>query len=148
MDWVWCWQIPEIVASADMFRSIGAEKSQGLLAFHAFAGCDQTMPFCPLWRKDSMASMGCNGWCDGSFPSTSKAPVMYILDEVMPIIFLSDKSACIMYDRTSTFRKVNDAQGDLFTRKGRYIEAIPPTSDALIRFPVERDTTQDSTKMS
>ena len=38
----------------------------------------------------------------------------------MPIIFLSDKSACIMYDRTSTFRKVNDAQRDLSTRKGRY----------------------------
>ena len=68
------------------------------------------------------------------------------MDEVMPIIFMSDKSACIMYDRT--FRKVNDARRDLSTRKGRYIEAINPTSDALICFLVERDTTKDSTKMS
>ena len=83
-----------------------------------------------------------------AFQALSKAPVVDAVDEVMPIIFLSDKSACIIYDRTSTCRKVNDARRDLFTRKRRYIEAIPPTSDALIRFPVERDTTQDSTKMS
>ena len=36
-----------------------------------------------------------------------------------------------MYDRTSTCMKVNDARKDLFTHKGREIEAIPPTSDAL-----------------
>ena len=83
-----------------------------------------------------------------AFQALSTAPVVDVVDEVMPIIFLSDKSAWIMYDCTSTFRKVNDARRDLFPRKGRYIEAIPPTSDALIRFPVERDTTQDSTKMS
>ena len=83
-----------------------------------------------------------------AFQAHSKAPVVDVVDKVMPIILLSDKSTCIMYDRTSTFRKVNDAWRDLFTRKGRYIEAIPPTSDALIRFPVERDTTLDSTKMS
>jgi len=38
----------------------------------------------------------------------------------------------IMHDRTSTCMKVNDARRDLFTRKGRDIEAIPPPpSDAL-----------------
>ena len=52
------------------------------------------------------------------------------------------------YDRACTCRKANDAWRDLFTRKGRYIEAIPPTSDALLRFPVERDTMQESTKTS
>ena len=43
-----------------------------------------------------------------AFQALSKAPLVDVVDEVMPIIFLSDKSACIMYDRTSTFRKVND----------------------------------------
>ena len=62
-----------------------------------------------------------------AFQALSKAPVVDVVDEVMPIIFLSDKSAYIMYDRTSIFSKVNDARRDLFTRKGRYIEAIPPT---------------------
>ena len=68
-----------------------------------------------------------------AFQALSKAPVVDVVDEVMPIIFMSDKSACIMYDRTSTLRNVNDARRDLSTRKGRYIEAINPTSDALTR---------------
>ena len=50
-----------------------------------------------------------------------------------------------MYDRACTCRKVNDVRKYLFKLKGRYIEAIPPTSDALLRIPVERGTTQDST---
>ena len=131
-----------------MFRSIGEEKSQGLLAFHAFAGCDQTLPFAHSDKKTAWEAWGAMDDVMAAFQALSKAPVVDAVDEVMPIIFLSDKSACIIYDRTSTCRKVNDARRDLFTRKRRYIEAIPPTSDALIRFPVERDTTQDSTKMS
>ena len=131
-----------------MFRIIGEEKSQGLIAFHAFAGCDQTLPFAHFDKKTAWEVWGAMDDVVAAFQALSKAPVVDVVDEVMPIIFLSDKSACIMYDRTSTFRKVNDARKDLSTRKGRYIEAIPPNSDALIRFPVERDTTQDSTKTS
>ena len=131
-----------------MFRSIGVEKSQCLLAFHAFASCDQTLPFAHFDKKTACEAWGAMDDVMAAFQAPSKAPVVYVMDEVMPIIFFSDKSACIMYDRISTFRKVNDARRDLSTRKGRYIEAVPPTSDALIRFPVERDTTQDSTKIS
>ena len=132
-----------------MFRSIGEEKSQGLLAFHAFAGCDQTLPFAHLDKKTAWEARDAMDDGMAAFQALSKAPaVVDVVDEVMPIIFMSDKSACIMYDRTSTFRKVNDARRVLSTRKGRYIESINPTSDALIRFPVDRDTTKDSTKMS
>ena len=38
-----------------------------------------------------------------------------------------------MYDRTSTCTMVNAARKDLFTRKGRDIESIPPTADALLQ---------------
>jgi len=56
----------------------------------------------------------------------------------MPIL---EHYLTIMYDRTSTRMKVNDARRDLFTRKGRDIEAIPPTSDAL-RQRAKRSTYQ------
>ena len=36
-----------------------------------------------------------------------------------------------MYDRASTCETVNDARKDLFTRKGRSIDNIPPTAAAL-----------------
>ena len=37
----------------------------------------------------------------------------------------------IMYDRTSTIKKVNEARFDLFARKQRSYTAIPPTRAAL-----------------
>ena len=104
-----------------MFRSIGEKKSQGLLAFHAFAGCDQTLPFAHLNKKTAWEAWGVMDDVMAAFQALSKAPVVDVVDEVMPITFMSDKSACIMYDRTSTFSKVNDARRDLSTRKGRYI---------------------------
>ena len=60
------------------------------------------------------------------------------------LINILERYVTIMYDRTRTCRKVTDAQRDII----RYTVAIHPTSDALLRSPVEPDTTQDSTNMS
>ena len=73
-----------------------------------------------------------------AFQALSNAPTVDVVDEVMPIL---KQYVTIMYDRTSTCMKVNDAQRDLFTRKGRDIGAIPPTSDAL-RQHAKRSTYQ------
>ena len=73
-----------------------------------------------------------------AFQALSNAPTVDVVDEVMPIL---KQYVTIMYDRTSTCMKVYDAQRDLFTRKGRDIGAIPPTSDAL-RQHAKRSTYQ------
>ena len=75
-----------------------------------------------------------------AFQALSNAPTVNAVDEVMPIL---ERYITIMYNCTSTCMKVNDAWRDLFTRarKGRDIEAIPPTSDAL-RQHVKRPTYQ------
>ena len=81
-----------------------------------------------------------------AFQALSNAPVVNVVDKVM--VNILERYVTVMYDRTSTCRKVNDARRDLFTRKGRYTVAVHPTSDALLRSPVERDTKQDATNMS
>ena len=39
----------------------------------------------------------------------------------------------LLYDRTSIQGSVNEARKELFTRKGRAIDAIPPTQVALMQ---------------
>lgn len=39
---------------------------------------------------------------------------------------------CLLYDRTSPTCSVNECRKILFTSKGRSLEGIPPTSDALL----------------
>ena len=81
-----------------------------------------------------------------AFQALSNAPMVNVVDKVM--VNILERYVTVMYDRTSTCRNVNDARRDLFTRKGRYTVAVHPTSDALLRSPVERDTKQDATNMS
>ena len=75
-----------------------------------------------------MGSVGRVHEVTAAFQALSNAPTVGVVEEAMPIL---ERYVTIMYDRTSTCMKVNDARRDLFTRKGRDIEAIPPTSDAL-----------------
>ena len=104
-------------------RSIGEEKSQALLAFHSFTGCDQTSSFARYGKKKAWEAWGAFDDVTAAFQALSNAPLVEVVDELMPIL---ERYVTIMYDRTSTCMKVNDARRDLFTRKGRDIEAIPP----------------------
>ena len=112
----------------DISCSIGEEKSQALLAFYAFTGCDQASSFAHYGKKTAYEAWGAFNEVTAAFQALSNAPTVDVVDEVMPIL---ERYVTIMYDRTSACMKVNDARRDQFTRKGRDIEAIPPISDAL-----------------
>ena len=56
-----------------MFRSIGEEKSQGLLALHAFAGCDQALPFAHFDKKTAWEAWGAMDDVMTAFQAPSKA---------------------------------------------------------------------------
>ena len=103
----------------DISRSIGEGKSQALLAFHAFTGCDQTSFFAHYGKK---TAWGAFDDVTAAFQALSNAPTVDVVDEVMPIL---ERYVTIMYDRTSTCTKVNDARRDLFTRKGRHSSHSP-----------------------
>ena len=64
------------------------------------------------------------------FESIANAPLISAVTSAMPIL---DRYTVLMYDPTSTCTTVNAARKDLFTRKARDIEALPPTSDALLQ---------------
>ena len=112
----------------DISRNIGKEKSQALLAFHAFTGCDQTSSFAHYGKKTAWRAWDAFDIVTAAFQAFSNSPAVEVVGEVMPLL---ERYVTIMYDRTSTYIKVDDARRDLFTRKGRDIEPIPPTSGAL-----------------
>jgi len=42
-----------------------------------------------------------------------------------------ERYVVLLYDRTSLSLNVNECRRNLFTKKARAVEAIPPTKDAL-----------------
>ena len=65
-----------------------------------------------------------------AFYSLSDHPSTAALTNAIPVL---ERQTVLMYDRSSLCTTVNTAHKDLFTRKGRDIDAIPPTANALIK---------------
>ncbi len=47
--------------------------------------------------------------------------------------FQEDRTTVVLYDRTSPLTSVNETREDLFCRKSRCVERIPPTQNALLQ---------------
>ena len=63
------------------------------------------------------------------FIALSSAP-HEIRDDWLPLI---ERFVVLLYDRTSRATTVNQARKEMFTRKGRKFNAIPPTRDAVVQ---------------
>ena len=109
--------------------SIGLKKSKGLPFFHAFTGCDIVSGFRGKGKKTAWQT-----WT--VFDQASD--VFCKLSQYLPAIDDADMKVLesfviMMYDRSSTTDFVDDARLDMFARKQRPYEAIPPTRAALLQ---------------
>ena len=111
----------------DICQRISPITSRALLAFHAFTGCDQTSFFAHRGKQTAWEAWDAFSEVT-SFRVLSDAPTLEDVCEQLPTL---ERYIIIMYDLSNTCKEVNEARRDLFTRKGRDIEGIPPTADAL-----------------
>ena len=65
-----------------------------------------------------------------AFNHLMNVPSIDTLQDVMPVL---ERFVVLMYDRSSICMNVNDARKELFANKGRSIESIPLTADALFQ---------------
>ncbi|KAJ8419194.1 hypothetical protein AAFF_G00006930 [Aldrovandia affinis] len=104
-----------------------AEKSKGMLFFHAFTGCDVISAFRGKGKKSAWQTWDVCDEASGVFSKLSQYPPV-VDDEDLKTL---EKFVVMMYDRSSTAEGVDDARLDMFARKQRPYEAIPPTQSAL-----------------
>lgn len=106
--------------------SLGEDKSQALLFFHALTGSDTTSAFQGKGKKSAWEA-----WT--AYPGATEAFV-YVRDSAFipleissPVFKVLERFVIVMYDRASSTNDVNSARRELFTKKGRALENIPPT---------------------
>ena len=112
----------------DIAESIGTDKADGLLFFHAFSGCDIVSAFQGKGKKSAWQT-----W--NIFPEVT--PVSRKLSSYP--VNLEDKDfdaiqkfVVMLYDKNSREENVNDCRLDLFARKQRTFDSIPPAKAALL----------------
>ena len=110
--------------------AIGAAKSNGLPFVHAFTRCDQVSFFTGKGNKSAWRNWKNFDDVTASFVSCSNFPSDQELKELFPTI---ERYVTLLYDQSSLLESVNDCRKALFATKGRLLEAIPPTYDALLQ---------------
>ena len=121
MDRVWGGKHLRYLPVHDIACTMGPEKSQALITFQAFTGCNQTSSFASKGKKTALETWRIHSEATKAFARLSDSPSLSVVNELMPVI---ERFVILMYDRTS----VNEARKDLFMREGRTIDAIPPTA--------------------
>ena len=109
--------------------SLGEEKAGVLPVFHALTGCDTVSFFSGRGKKTAW-----DVW--NVFPKLT--PVLKLLlmlpeeidDTCMDVI---ERFVTLLYDRTSSRSKVNEVRQELFSRKARSLDNIPPTQASLLQ---------------
>ena len=111
------------VAAHEIARKIGQQKAKALPLFQAITGRDNVSFFGSKGKKTAW-----DVW--NVYPALTDVLCRLMLipekveDNCMAVI---ERFVVLLYDRTSAIVEVNQAREDLFSKKARSLENIPPT---------------------
>ena len=111
----------------DLLSAIGPEKARGILYFHAFTGCDVVSAFHGKGKKSAWQTWDVCEEVSETFTRLSHCPTGVSDADLQKL----ETFVVLMYDRSSASSGVDEARLDLFARKQRAYDAIPPTRAAL-----------------
>ena len=113
----------------DVCREIGLEKSKGIPFFHAFTGCDVASAFRGKGKKAAWQTWNVYPEASPVFTKLSMHPPV-IDDEEQNVL---EKFVITMYDRSCHATDIDAVRLDMFARKQRSYDTIPPSRAALFQ---------------
>lgn len=111
----------------DVVSVIGPQKTSGIRYFHAFTGCDVVSGFRGKGKKSTWQTWNVCDEVSETFTKLSQCPTEVANDDLQKL----ERFIVLLYDRSSAATGVNEARLDLFARKQRSYDSIPPTQAAL-----------------
>lgn len=111
----------------EVVSAIGPEKTRGILFFHAFTGCDVVSAFHGKAKKSAWQTWDVCDEVSSTFAKLSQCPSAVEDSDLQAL----ERFVVLMYDRSSDVTTVNEARLNLFARKQRPYDSIPPTQAAL-----------------
>ena len=108
--------------------SPGPSKSQALPFFHTFTGCDTVSAFHTKGKKTAWATWKVYEDVTATLLTLSTGPA-----QIKEDVAVLERFTILIYDHASSLMDIDKARQEMFTKKGRAIEAIPPTRAALVQ---------------
>ena len=119
-----------VIAVHDLVTVLGAQKCRALPVFHALTGCDTVSSFSGKGKKSMWQTWSAFPDVTAAFLELSDSG--HSPDDISEAtISLLERFIVVVYDRTSELSDLNSCRRQLFTKKCRSLELLPPTSDAF-----------------
>lgn len=119
-----------VVSINKLHASLGNDISNSLPFFHAFTGSDSTSGFRGKGKKTIFKIWKSFPEVTQTFLKISRNPFEAI--NISSDIFKAlERFTVLIYDKTSDSKSVNETRMNLFCKKSRNFENLPPTQDAL-----------------
>ena len=115
-----------------IYSSLGKQKSQALPVFHTLTGCDTTSSFKGKGKKSAWQAWQAYEEATETLEHLTSQPFEH-MDPDSDHFKKIERLIVVLYDRTSPLTSVNEIREDLFCRKSRSVERIPPTQNALFQ---------------
>lgn len=119
-----------IFAAHDLARSLGRDRCTALPLFHTITGCDTVSFFGGRGKRTAWDTWNAYQDITATFCALADRPTQQTVQDMLKPL---ERFIVLLYDRTSSDKCVNDARKHLFTQKGRAIDNLPPSQDALIQ---------------
>lgn len=117
------------IPAHEIAEVLGREKASVLPLFHALTGCDTVSFFAGRGKKTAWDVWNVFPDLTSSLKSLMANPESMSAD-IMTVI---ERYTVLLYDRTSNHKEINRARLELFSKKSRSLENIPPTQACLIQ---------------
>ena len=111
---------------------LGEPKSRALPVFHALSGCDTTSAFRGKGKKSAWQAWQAFEEVTATFEHLSLHPFEDLNADSSHFATI-ERFIVVLYDRTSPLSLVNDEREELFCKRSRSVERLPPTKDALLQ---------------
>ncbi|KAG1677784.1 Amiloride-sensitive sodium channel subunit beta [Nymphon striatum] len=112
-------------------QALGIEISTSLPIFHSFTGCDTVSSFYGRGKKTAWQAWKAYKEVTETFVYIASNP-FEMLDVTSRHFEQLERYCIILYDKTSSLTSMNDTRKELFCKRNKTMENLPPTQDALI----------------
>ncbi len=117
------------IPAHEIAASLGPDKSLALPIFHAYTGCDTVSAFSTKGKKTAWDTWRAFNEVTTTFLALSTGPA-HVTDCDVTVL---ERFTILLYDRTSSMVNIDQARQYLFTKKGRAMDALPPTKAVLMQ---------------
>jgi len=115
-----------------MCSSIGESRARALPVFHAWSGCDTVSAFRGKGKKSAWQAWQAYEEVTLTFRYLAANPFKHLSVDSNHFQRI-ERLTVVLYDKTSSLNSVNEARQELFCRRSRSIDNIPPTQNALVQ---------------